>query len=164
MIPIGLYFYCFWRFKIFTQTFIREYFRLQDRIKHFKKAFKEPAFLELPESFCRSFREIPESFQFDNHKLPVFPQLLKKNFLLRKLVNTRSTKALRDLLRCTKASYPLPPWLHFPPFLHCEFTNLACIRTCIVIKQTDCICFEISPLSLFICVLNQSTFIRGCKV
>ena len=35
MIPIGLY--CFWRFKIFTQTFIREYFRLQDRIKQINR-------------------------------------------------------------------------------------------------------------------------------
>ena len=32
MIPIGLY--CFQRLKIFAKTFIREYFRLQDRIKH----------------------------------------------------------------------------------------------------------------------------------
>ena len=32
MILNGLY--CFQRLKIFTKTFIREYFRLQDRIKH----------------------------------------------------------------------------------------------------------------------------------
>ena len=33
---------------------------------------------------------------FDDHKLPVFPQLLKTTFLSRKFANTRSTKARRD--------------------------------------------------------------------
>ena len=59
MIPIGLY--CFQRLNIFTQTFIREYFRLQDRIKH--STMKIFIVIKFHLRFNKIFSEFSKYFQ-----------------------------------------------------------------------------------------------------
>ena len=60
MIPIGLY--CLWRLKIFTETFICEYFRLQDRIKH-----QDCVFQDHPFSVFSAFTVSLDSYSLKDH-------------------------------------------------------------------------------------------------
>ena len=98
MIPIGLY--CFQRLKIFTQTFIREYFRLQDRIKGLnlsnRQYLAETFYLILPrfkmkkcqlkigkrEKGCMLWRFNEQSSSTHFAKVSICPQAIFGKYLL----------------------------------------------------------------------------------